>query len=116
MLVLNQCLKDLGFFQAKSDPCIYVRRGKRSLILGIYVDDILMAGNKVENTDEFKLTLAEKFDIKDLGKPSYFVGVKVVQNSSYSTIWIGQTAYAETILKKFRMKSSKSVSIPVQQS
>ena len=46
----------------------------------------------MENVNEFKLALAEKFDIKDLGKLSYFLGVKVVQNSSDGTIWIGQPA------------------------
>ena len=111
--VLDQCLKDLGFVQATSDPCIYVRHGQRPLTVGIYVDDILVAGDKIENINEFKSALAERFDIKDLGKLSYFLGVKVVQNSCDGTIWIGQPAYAETILKKFNMESCKSIATPV---
>lgn len=108
--VLDQCLKNLGFIQAKGDPCIYVRQGKQSLIVGIYVDDIVVAGDKNENIDEFKLALAEKFDIKDLGKLSYFLGVKVVRDG---TIWIGQPVYTDAILKKFNMESCKSVTTPV---
>ena len=35
--------------------------------------------------------------MKDLGLLHYFLGVKVVQNSSTGEIWIGQPAYTEKL-------------------
>ena len=44
--------------------------------IGIYIDDILTV--KAERKlAEVKTTLSRKFDIKDLGKLNYFLGMKL---------------------------------------
>ena len=42
-----------------------------------------------------KNALAARFDVKDLGKLHYFVGVKVVQDQENVRIRIGQPVYTE---------------------
>lgn len=60
-----------------------------------------------------KADISRKFDTKDLGKLSYFLGMKVFQSEENESIWIGQHAYTESLLKKFGMEECKPVSTPV---
>ena len=57
--------------------------------------------------------LSSKFDMKDLGKLSYFLGMKVEQNEQNGSVWIGQRAYTESLLKRFGMEDCNPVSTPV---
>ena len=91
----------MGFTQTTSDPCIYVSKDQEPFVIGIYVDDILLAGRSKKQINEVKLALAENFNIKDLGKLSYFLGVKIVQDSKAG------------ILKKYGMENCKPVATPV---
>ena len=50
------------------------------MYIGIYVDDIILAGKTIKQLEEIKSDLSWEFDIKDLGKLGYFLGMKVVQN------------------------------------
>ena len=61
---------------------------------------------------EVKGALARKFDIKDMSRLHYFLGIKVSQDEKTGDVWIGQLAYAEN-LKKFGMDAAKPVSTPV---
>ena len=112
-VILDQRLKELGFTQVVSDPCIYVSKEKEPLMIGIYVDDILFAGKNERKINEIKTALSAKFDVKDLGELRYFLGVNVVQNHENGTTWIGQPVYTESVLKKFGMENCKSIATPV---
>ena len=46
--VLDSQLKQMGFVQAKGNPCIYVTSEGEMFIIAVYVDDIILAG-KVTN-------------------------------------------------------------------
>ena len=45
------------------------------VFLILYVDDILLIGIDVGNLFEVKTWLAEQFQMKDLGKASYFLEI-----------------------------------------
>ena len=95
-LILNTYLKKLKFVQTASDLCIYYRKtGGDIMYIGVYIDDIILAGKTVKQLEEIKTDLSREFDIKDLGKLGYFLGMKMVQNEESQSIWIGQPAYAE---------------------
>ena len=59
---------------------------------------------------EVKNALASRFDVRDMGKSHYFLGVKIIHDQEGE---IGQLAYAESILQKFGMENAKPVSTPV---
>ena len=88
---LDTHLKQLGFIQLKSDPCIYHSGDGTSLYIGVYVDDIIIAGRDKSSIKRVKRQLAAKFDIKDLGKLSYFLGISIIQDQDKKTTWMGQT-------------------------
>lgn len=49
------------------------------LIACLYVDDLILTGNNACLIDEFKLRLFGEFEMSDLGKLSYFLGLEVEQ-------------------------------------
>lgn len=52
---LKGFLEMLGFTKCPYEHAVYVKReGSESLIVGVYVDDLLVTGTKVENIVEFK--------------------------------------------------------------
>ena len=113
--ILDEYLKQLGFVRSTSDPCIYVGLDGE-MIVGVYVDDIIIAGKGEKLVKDFKLALGERFDVKDLGRLHYFLGMKIVQDDSSRDVWIGQPAYVDKVVEKFGMKDAKSVATPVDPS
>ena len=111
---LDTQLKSMGFKQSVSDPCIYTSKTDDGLfILGVYVDDILLAGESEQKLEQVKTVLGQQFLLKDMGELNYFLGVSVKQNPEQGKIWIGQPSYTEAVLKKFGMEHSKPTSTPV---
>ena len=112
---LHNQLTMMEFVQADSDPCVYRASGGEVFFMGVYVDDIILAGESEKRMKEVKDTLTNKFDIKDMGELHYFLGMKI-QLDKTGDIWIGQPAYAESLLQKFGMSEAKPVSTPVDTS
>ena len=110
--ILDEYLKQLGFVRSTSDPCIYVG-SDGEMIVGVYVDDIIIAGKSEKLVKDVKLALGERFDVKDLGRLHYFLGMKIVQDDSNGDVWIGQPAYVDKVVEKFGMKDAKSVATPI---
>lgn len=110
---LDDFLKNLGFAQTLSDPCIYVKLGEELFIIAVYVDDIILACKSDKKIEEIKNSLASQYKLKDMGELTYFLGVKVIQDSSKGQIWIGQPSYTESILRKFGMEDAKPIETPV---
>lgn len=45
----------------------------------LYVDDILLASNDIGLLHETKQILAKTFEIKDLGKASFLLGIEFIE-------------------------------------
>ena len=113
---LDNKLKQMGFVQAKGDPCLYLASEGEMFIIAVYVDDIVLAGKSDQRLAEVKQALANQFQVKDMGELHYFLGVKVVQDKKSSDVWIGQPAYATSVLQKYGMENVKTVNTPVDTS
>ena len=110
---LDAHLKGMGYVQSTNDPCIYTSSEGESTIIGVYVDDFVIAGESSEKIEQVKASLSEKFDVKDLGELHYFLGVQVIQDDDRGTVWIGQPTFTESVLQKYSMSEAKSVKTPV---
>ena len=110
---LDAHLKRMGFSQSKSDPCMYISGGEDTFYIGVYVDDLILAGKDTTKMKNVKEELSSKFDVKDLGKLSYFLGMSIIQNQEGKETWIGQPAYTEKLLSKMGMSDCKAVKTPV---
>jgi transposase InsO family protein len=111
---LDDSLKKMGFVQTASDPCLYVSSEGDLFMIGVHVDDIILAGKSNRRIAEVKEDLAHRFEVKDMGELHYFLGLKVVQGKN--CVWIGQPGYVDSILQKFGMENAKSIDTPIDAS
>ena len=112
-MTLDSLLKQIGFRQTKSDPCLYVSLEGELCIIAVYVDDILIATKDEKRLENIKVEIAAQFEVKDLGDLQYLLGVAINQDHSKNSVWMGQPTYTLDILNKFGMKDAKPVATPV---
>lgn len=81
------------------------------LIVSIYVDDLIYTGNNVDMLKEFRRSMKKEFDMTDLGKMRYFLGIEVIQEDH--GIYISQRKYAMEVLDRFGMTNCNPVTVPM---
>ena len=75
---LDSMLGELGFTRCATEHALYTwQRGKEELVVGVYVDDLIVTGARVEDIDSFKREMAARFRMSDLGALSYYLGIEV---------------------------------------
>lgn len=110
---LDKVLTNMGLTKSAADPCIYFQgKGNDTIIISVYVDDLLIFYSKDKQKDNIKRKLKESLDIKDLGKVKSILGMEVTCKSN--EIELNQTEYIRNILKKFKMEESNAVSTPME--
>ncbi len=83
------------------------------VIIVIYVDDLIIIGDSDVNIFDLKKLLKQKFEMEDLRKLCYFLGIEVIQ--SPKGIWLLQRQYALNKLTEYGMTGYKPISIPLEQ-
>ena len=93
----------LGFENSLADPCLYRKRNDSGgvMIIGVYVDDIILA-HKGVNLDDFikAFTGPGGFNAKHIGKLDWFLGMGIDQHDDYS-VSISQELYIKKLVEKF---------------
>ena len=92
---LDSQLKEMGFKQTSSDPCLYDHFDSEGVmfLVVVYVDDIVLGGRSKAKMNAVKEQLSQKFEMKDLGPLNHFLGVNIIQDQLTGVIWIGQPSY-----------------------
>nr|GEZ28158.1 ribonuclease H-like domain, reverse transcriptase, RNA-dependent DNA polymerase [Tanacetum cinerariifolium] len=99
---LDNTLNSLNFKKCALEQAIDTKTSKDStLLIGVYVDDLIITGTPKEEIDKFKIQMEEKFEMSDLGLLAYYLGIEVTQTND--DISIKQSAYANKILKEAKM-------------
>ena len=106
---LHNTLVDLGFEQCPIELAVY-RRSK--LVVGVYVDDLIISGPSPTEIGEFKEQMKNLFSMSDLGLLSYYLGIKVKQQSNGT--FLSQSSYAAKILEKCGMSNCYAVQTPME--
>ena len=108
---LTSLLLAQGFKQAHSDHSLFIKSSSSSFtILLVYVDDIILAGNSLDEFQNIKTILHNSFKIKDLGQLKYFLGLEVAH--SKQGISLCQRKYCLDLLANSGFTNSKPVSTP----
>ncbi|KAE8724764.1 NAD(P)-linked oxidoreductase superfamily protein [Hibiscus syriacus] len=103
-----------GENMSKFDYSLFtMRKGKKIVVLLIYVDDLLITGNDSCLINDLKSLLIKKFKMKDLGELKYFLGFKVMR--SKEGILINQRKYALELIEESGMSGSKPARTPFEQ-
>jgi hypothetical protein len=95
---LDSTLKRMGFMLSPHKAAIY-RRGneENALLVGVYVDDLVITGAKDAEVAAFKEEMKATFQMSDLGHLSFYLGIEEHQGDSGITLC--QTAYAKRIVE-----------------
>lgn len=56
---------------------------------------------------DFKNSMMAEFDMTDLGKRKYFLGIEVVQTTT--SFFIGQKKYAQEVLERFHLENCNPI-------
>ena len=103
---LCKFLRSVGFTRCRTDPCVYTKTvGKHQIIIGCYVDDILVLHDPKSKLfqqflSQFLQSRGGQFDGKHLGKLDWFLGIKVDRyaNGDYT---LNQSKYIKDLLDRF---------------
>ncbi|MCO5559182.1 hypothetical protein L7F22_012776 [Adiantum nelumboides] len=83
------------------------------VIIIIYVDDLIIGGDYLEDVEHVKALLRKQFDMKDLGELGYFLGIEMIRNEG--GVWLLQKKYGLDMLMKYGMADCKPISTPLDQ-
>ncbi|XP_066354384.1 uncharacterized mitochondrial protein AtMg00810-like [Miscanthus floridulus] len=103
----------LGFQRSTSEHAVYLcGAGDRRLVVGVYVDDLIITGGNQVDIDAFKSEMHSTFKMSDLGLLHYYLGLKVSQTEAGITI--SQSAYAAKILENARLAGCNPSHTPME--
>ncbi|KAJ0577616.1 putative RNA-directed DNA polymerase [Helianthus annuus] len=109
---LNNILLDMKFHRCSQEQAVFRRTvGTDVLLIGVYVDDLIVTGSNLKLIMEFKRGMAKNFEMSDLGKLTYYLGIEVSQSKDGTKI--KQEAYAKKILTKAGMINRNPTSVPI---
>ena len=114
---LYQFVIQLGFKSVAGHPCLFIRTTIVEgmiiiIVIGIFVDDLLVAGNSVAEINKLRERMNERFILTDQGQLEYYLGVKISRLDD-NTLMLHQTAYAKKILNNFNMSDCNPVKTPL---
>lgn len=110
---LNQILLELGFRKCSKEPSVYRKNvDNQLLIVAVYVDDLYVTGSSENVIEVFKGEMASKFDMSNLGRLSYYLGIEV--NQFNGGITLNQTRYAQKILEESGMRDCNLCHTPME--
>lgn len=104
-------LTRLGFVTTKSDASLFVYKDKNELaFLLLYVYDIVLTSSSSSLLQRITAKMKQEFPMTDMGRLSYFLGIKVDYNKS--GIFLSQKQYASEIIERAGMMNCKPISTP----
>ena len=88
------------------------RTDKGTILLLLYVDDMIITGDDLSGIQELKVFLSQQFKMKDLGHLNYFLGLEITHSTD--GLYITQAKYASELLSQVGLTDSKTVDTPVK--
>ena len=73
----------MGFIKSVSDQVVYTSRSKEDrLLMGVYVDDLIITRLNIEEIEEFKSSMKTKFEMTYFGLLNSYLGIEVIQEKN----------------------------------
>ncbi|XP_070673914.1 uncharacterized mitochondrial protein AtMg00810-like [Malus domestica] len=107
-------IQKAGYQQSKADYSLFTKaQGTSFTAVLIYVDDILLIGNDLQEMERLKTFLLTRFRIKDLGDLKYFLGIEF--SRCQKGIFMFQRKYALDILQDSGLMGARPDKFPIEQ-
>ena len=109
---LSDYLLNNGYRRGVVDHTLFIKEeGDDSLLVQIYVDDIIFGSTNTEMCTKFEKVMKAMFEMSAMGEMQYFLGLQVDQLDT--GIFIHQTKFVHDILTRFDMLECKAVPTPI---
>jgi hypothetical protein len=106
-------LNNFGFIQSPLEHGLYAKgEGDDRLLVGVYVDDLIIIGSSIRVINIFKDQMKDMFRMSDLGALSFNWGIEVQQGREGVTLC--QSAYAQRIVEKARLEGCNPRATPME--
>jgi len=102
---LNEVLEQMGATRYTVDPCLYEWHHPvhgRVFIL-MYVDDLIVAGERFAGVEAIKSGFAAKFEVRDMGEVEDFIGMKVMRDKKTKKLTLSNPGHIKALLQAFGM-------------
>ncbi|XP_057996557.1 uncharacterized mitochondrial protein AtMg00810-like [Hevea brasiliensis] len=110
---LSSTISKLGFSSSSFDSAIFIRKTyKGYTLLLLYVDDMIITGDDLQGVKEVQNFLYTQFEMKDLGRLSYFLGLEVSYDSK--GYYLSQAKYAIDLLCRAGLTDNKTANTPLE--
>ena len=114
-LKFHQATLENGFTMMEEDHCVYIKHSNNYfIILSLYVDNILIAGNDKKLIDVTKKWLSSNLKMKAMGEANCVLGVKIVKDRSKRFLGLSQEMYIKKMLKHYHMHDCKPMDTPIE--
>ena len=109
----SSTMKEFGYKQSNSDHTLFIKHkeGKVTALI-VYVDDMVLTGDDLEERKALQQFLASKFEMKDLGQLKYFLGIEV--SRSKTGVCLSQQKYVLDLLTETGMLACKPIDTPME--
>jgi len=92
----------LGYTTSRANSCVrYKSKGRDYTITDTYTDDVFGASKSDEEIERRKNEMGREWEIKDVGKNEYFLGMRVQQDLDVGMIRLIQHPYWEHVINRF---------------
>jgi hypothetical protein len=109
---LKAFLLDKGFKMGSIDKTLFLlKQGTNTLLVQIYMDDIIFSGSSHALVAKFADTMNREFEMSMIGELTFFLGLQIKQ--THEETFVHQGKYTKDMLKKFDMGEAKPLSMPM---
>jgi len=91
----------------------YLHDKEGTTIICSSTDDFAITASSTERMVKFKAGLSDHFEMSDLGELAWILGIQVQHDRSTRTISLSQTAYIDSLAKRFNLIDAPPLSTPI---
>ena len=110
LLLVRWLVEMMRMEQCKAEPCIFRKmiNNKVSLMVGAYVDDIIVSGEQ-DMWDEFFDQLRQRFSAKTLGELKMYTGCAFERDWDNGILEINQTAFTINMVEQHNISTTSNI-------
>ncbi|KAM7469310.1 hypothetical protein LguiA_007493 [Lonicera macranthoides] len=102
-----------SFISSNSNPGLFIRQTDSGItLLLLYVNDMIITENDYVGISDLKRSLNQHFDMKDLGRFNYFLGLEILSDSA--TYYLFQAKYTFDIIARAGLTDGKTAPTPLE--
>jgi len=113
---LDATLTNMGLHASPADPSLYTMSldgyNDKVYIL-VYVDDLLIAANRLESVTYVKERLLAAFNARDLGEAQLFLGFSIQRDRAQGLLKLTQGRLTADLLSRYNLGAAKTKATPM---